>query len=132
MKIAKRISILIFTALSTLAAAEAKTVYLDNNNASTDENHYTDALSGLDAVNRLAASGAGKVTLRVAPGVYWLDDPDDPAIRKMPDNSIPYGFHIVCDTLEIIGSDGNPENTVFAVNRGQTRGAVGNKAPHFG
>ena len=125
MKIAKRISILIFTALSTLAAAEAKTVYLDNNNASTDENHYTDAISALDAVNRLAASGAGKVTLRVAPGVYWLDDPDDPAIRKMPDNSIPYGFHIVCDTLEIIGSDGNPENTVFAVNRGQTRGAVG-------
>jgi len=105
----------------------AGTIYLDSK-IRTDScaNRYSDATEALGAVNRMAAQGAGKVTLFVAPGVYWLDDPDDQRVRKMPDNSIPYAFNIVCDTLDIVGLDSIAANTVFAVDRGQTRGAVGN------
>lgn len=80
-----------------------------------------------DAVEALKAANAySSVILEVAPGVYWLDDPDDPTVRKMDDNSIPYAVTVTCDTLVIRATDTDPRNTVFAVNRGQTRGALGN------
>ena len=67
------------------------------------------------------------VVLLVAPGVYWLDDPDDSQIR-MNDNGkgTPYAKIITTPEIRIIGTDSNPENTIFAVNRGQTQGAIGN------
>lgn len=124
------IAILLLAPLAALACASVPNETIVRLDASatqnTDENLYTDAVKALEAVNRLAAAGISKVTLQIAPGVYWLDDPDDPKIRTMPDNSIPYAFRIACDTLECIASDPDPANTVFAVNRGQTRGAVGN------
>ena len=68
------------------------------------------------------------VTLYVAPGVYWLDDPDDPAVRVNPvDNrKTPFAAEIACDTLNIVGLAENPVDVVLAVNRGQTQGAIGN------
>lgn len=86
---------------------------------------FNDAREALEAINRAEADN---VTLLVAPSVYWLDNPDDPAVRRSPQNSgnVPYAFEITCDTLNIIGLDPDPENTVFAVNRGQTQGALGN------
>lgn len=87
---------------------------------------FTDALEAIKAVNS-APSGRG-VTLLVAPSVYWLDNPDDPEIRRNPANSgnIPYAAEIKADTLSIIGLSDNPADVVFAVNRGQTQGALGN------
>lgn len=86
---------------------------------------FTDALEALKAVSQNPSSG---VTLLVSPSVYWLDNPDDPAVRRNPKNSgsIPYAAEITCDTLRIIGLADNPEDVVFAVNRGQTQGALGN------
>lgn len=86
---------------------------------------FKDALKAIEAVNNAKESN---VTLLVAPGVYWLDDPDDPAIRRNPKNSgsIPYAAEIRCDNLSILGLAENPEDVVFAVNRGQTQGALGN------
>lgn len=86
---------------------------------------FNDALKAIDAINK---SEASKVTLLVAPSVYWLDDPDDPSVRRSPLSSgaIPYAAEINCDTLSIIGLSENPEDVVFAVNRGQTQGALGN------
>lgn len=86
---------------------------------------YTDPVEALKAVNQ---SNAANVTLLVSPSVYWLDNPDDPAIRRNPGNSgsVPYAFEINCDTLSIVGLADNPEDVVFAVNRGQTQGALGN------
>ncbi len=63
--------------------------------------------------------------LLVAPSVYWIDDPDDPEIRSDKQGT-PYAFKIKCNDLSIIGLSENPEDVVFAANRGQTQGAVGN------
>ncbi|MDE6394229.1 MAG: hypothetical protein K2K77_02705, partial [Duncaniella sp.] len=86
---------------------------------------YNDAVKALDAVSR---SGMSNVTLLVEPSVYWLDDPDDPTVRrsKVNSNSVPFAVEVNCDTLSIIGLAENPEDVVFAVNRGQTQGALGN------
>jgi len=65
--------------------------------------------------------------LLTAPGVYWVDDPDDPEIR-VPKNGeyFPAGMSITCDHLYFYGLNSNRDNVVFAVNRGQTQGASGN------
>ncbi len=107
------------------APPSAVTVRLDDK-APADSATFSSPLEAFDMINRLAANGVKHIRLLVAPGVYWLDDPDDPAIRKMDDNSIPYAVTITCDTLSITATDPDPANTIFAVNRGQTRGALGN------
>lgn len=86
---------------------------------------FHDAPAALAAINN---SGLSNMTLLVEPSVYWLDDPDDPAIRRNPDNSgnVPFAVELSCDTLSIIGLADNPADVVFAVNRGQTQGALGN------
>ena len=67
------------------------------------------------------------MTLYIAPNIYWIDNPDDPEIRKPQDNgSVPYGLIIKCEWLRFYGLTDNPENVVLAANRGQTIGAVGN------
>ena len=100
-------------ALTSLTAKAETVIYLHEGESAT---------AALEKVNQ--ASGA--VRLVVEPGVYWIDDPDDPTDRVMPDHSTPFGFTIRCDSLTIVGTDPNPVNTVFASNRGQTRGAIGN------
>lgn len=85
---------------------------------------FNDAISAIEAVNR----SPRKATLLVAPSVYWLDNPDDPTVKRNAQNSqsIPFAVEIKCDTLSIIGLAEKPEDVVFAVNRGQTQGAIGN------
>ncbi|MCM1522511.1 MAG: hypothetical protein NC039_07660 [Muribaculaceae bacterium] len=92
---------------------------------STSPYVFNDALKALEAIT---ASDAKSITLLVEPSVYWLDDPDDPAIRRNSSNSnsAPFAVEVACDTLSIIGLADNPEDVVFAVNRGQTQGALGN------
>ncbi|HEX2853366.1 MAG TPA: hypothetical protein VHO24_09015 [Opitutaceae bacterium] len=63
--------------------------------------------------------------LLTAPGVYWVDDPDDPAIRGNG-GSAPLGMTIACDHLYFYGLNSKWQNVVFAVNRGQTQGSAGN------
>lgn len=85
----------------------------------------TDAVSDpAEAFRKVNASG-GKATLLVAPSVYWLDDPDAPEVRT-DKGGTPFAVRLRCDSLAIIGLTENPEDVVFAVNRGQTQGAVGN------
>lgn len=67
------------------------------------------------------------LTIYISPGVYWIDDPDDPEIRRpFPGENIPYGMKLKVANLRLIGMTDNPENVVIASNRGQTLGAVGN------
>lgn len=86
------------------------------------EGIYNNAADAFAAIN-----GSTCATLRVRPGVYWLDDPDSPATAMpKPGSTVPFAIEVECDTLSIIGTDPNAEATVFAVNRGQTQGAIGN------
>lgn len=66
-------------------------------------------------------------TIHIPPGVYWLDDPDDPAIRKpAPGEHTPFGLKVRLSKTRLIGMGDSPENVVLACNRGQTQGADGN------
>ena len=93
--------------------------------ASMNEQHPEKLLfnNAVDAFRAIPLHGA--TTIEVAPGVYWLDDPDDPQVRTAP-SGIPFAVTVRTDTLRMIGLSGNPSNTIFAVNRGQTQGALGN------
>ncbi len=62
----------------------------------------------------------------IAPYVYWIDNPDDPEIRKGENGREPFGMIIKCPYLQLIGLNINPANVILASNRGQTQGAIGN------
>ena len=65
--------------------------------------------------------------IHIAPGVYWIDNPDDPAIRKPePGENIPYGMKVRLNRTRLVGDGDSPEDVVLACNRGQTQGADGN------
>jgi len=67
------------------------------------------------------------MTLYIAPWVYWIDDPDDPAVRKpKAGGRTPFGMEIDCEWLRFYGLNADPANVVLACNRGQTHGAEGN------
>ena len=66
------------------------------------------------------------MTVYLAPGVYWIDDPDDPAVRRPAEGGIPYGLVIPQSELRLVGLTARPENVVLACNRGQSQGAEGN------
>ncbi|MDE5814320.1 MAG: hypothetical protein K2H72_08545, partial [Muribaculaceae bacterium] len=97
------------------------TILLDREGLFACPAAYTDPVKAFGKVNEIGRNA----TLLVAPSVYWLDDPDDPEIRT-DKGGTPYAVRIECDTLSIIGLSDNNEDIVFAVNRGQTQGAVGN------
>lgn len=78
------------------------------------------------AANFSAGTEAEPMKVYLAPYVYWIDDPDDPAIRVGKDGREPFGLVVKCPYLHIIGLNTHPENTVLASSRGQTQGAVGN------
>ena len=90
-------------------------------------NEVREAFSAINALAN-AAAPTDTITLEIAPGVYWVDDPDDTAIRRVTSNSegTPYGFRLRCANLRLIGQCDNPEDVVLACNRGQTQGALGN------
>lgn len=62
----------------------------------------------------------------LAPWVYWIDDPDDPAVRVGKDGQGPYGLVIDCEWLKFFGLSDKAKNIVLACNRGQTIGSQGN------
>lgn len=67
------------------------------------------------------------LTINIAPSVYWIDDPDDPAVRNPKKGSnTPFGMELTLSHLRLIGLSDNPEDVVIACNRGQTQGANGN------
>ncbi|MFT2009359.1 hypothetical protein ACMA1I_11845 [Pontibacter sp. 13R65] len=67
------------------------------------------------------------MVLYLAPYVYWIDNPDDPAVRvSKTAGAPPYGLEIACEWLRFFGLSEKAENVVLASNRGQTIGAEGN------
>lgn len=74
--------------------------------------------------------GAGElpVTVYIAPGVYWLEDPQSDAVitREDPEDLYPYGCKVNCGNLRLVGLSENAEDVVIAANRGNDHGAKGN------
>ncbi len=102
-------------------AISANTIILDREGILGCPDAVADPAEAFARINGLADDA----TLLIAPSVYWLDDPDDPAIRT-DKRGTPYAVKIKCKSLSMIGLSDNPEDVVFAVNRGQTQGAIGN------
>ncbi|MBO4658952.1 MAG: hypothetical protein J5637_04965 [Prevotella sp.] len=71
-------------------------------------------------------TAADPMVVYVAPNVYWIDDPDDPAVAVGKDGREPFGMTVRCQNLHLIGLTHDPRNVVLASQRGQTQGAVGN------
>ena len=82
-----------------------------------------------DALRRAEAFADDSLwtTIHIAPGVYWIDDPDDPAVRKPePGDTQPYGMKVRLSRTRLVGTGSHPDDVVLACNRGQTQGADGN------
>lgn len=62
----------------------------------------------------------------IAPWVYWLNDPDTPAVVRRPDGSAPIGLEVSCQNLHLKGLTADARNVVLASQRGQTQGSYGN------
>ena len=63
------------------------------------------------------------MVLYIAPWVYWIDDPDDPAVREGAGVN---ALVINCPGLRFFGLSRDPYNVVMCCNRGQTLGSRGN------
>ncbi|MCR5680144.1 MAG: hypothetical protein K6G08_08050 [Prevotella sp.] len=82
-----------------------------------------------EALRYAEGLGADSVwtTIHIAPGVYWIDNPDDPAVRKpLPGENTPFGMKVRLSRTRLVGTGSSPEDVVLACNRGQTQGAEGN------
>ena len=65
-------------------------------------------------------------TLYIAPYVYWIDNPDTPAVAVGKNGREPLGMVVKAPKLRLVGLDKDARNTVLASQRGQTQGAIGN------
>lgn len=70
---------------------------------------------------------AEPVTLYIAPGVYWLHDPErDNTALSYNDKGMPCEKIVRFDWLKITGLSEDPGQVVFAARKGQAFGCVGN------
>ena len=53
-------------------------------------------------------SSASPMTVYIRPGVYWIDDPDDPTVKVGKDGQVPFGMTVRCAYLHLVGMGKNP------------------------
>ncbi len=88
---------------------------------------YNDFVEAYNSGGFVNGTADAPMNVYIAPYVYWIDDPDDEAIREgINGDPVPYGLWINCSYLSLNGLTDNPDNVVLAVNRGQSNGAKGN------
>ncbi|XOV94124.1 MAG: hypothetical protein ACFHWX_05340 [Bacteroidota bacterium] len=105
------------------------TIFLDYRLDEQQISNNPYAFNNIQDASKALTSGTEEspMVLLTAPGVYWVDDPDDPEIRVPgPGDFAPIGMKITCDHLYFYGLNAVADNVVFAVNRGQTQGSSGN------
>ncbi len=78
------------------------------------------------SLNFKEGSASNPMTVYIRPGVYWIDDPDDPTVKIGSNGREPFGLVVNCKYLRIVGTGKNAEDVVLASQRGQTQGAIGN------
>jgi len=94
--------------------------------AVTEKYHYV--FNSVNKAVKQLTNGAetSPMNLFIAPYVYWIDNPDDTAVRVGENGQPPFGLVIKCEWLKLYGLSNDPKNVVLACNRGQTIGAKGN------
>ena len=107
----------------------AKAFFIDGNLPDTIVQQYPFVFNSVQGAAASLTNGtaAEPMVLYMAPWVYWIDNPDDTAVRvPKPGSNTPYGMEISCEWLHFRGLNSNAQNVVLACNRGQTIGAKGN------
>lgn len=100
---------------------------LDDETCDKYQHVYNDFKEAYNAGAMKSGTSEKPMNVWLAPYVYWIDDPDDPAIREgVNGDPVPYGLWMNCAYLSLNGLTDKPENVVLAVNRGQSHGAKGN------
>lgn len=88
---------------------------------------YRDIHAAFSAPELENADFGHPVTLYIAPGVYWIDDPEASDMMQKKDGyPLPFGMYVNCKALNIVGLSDDPQDTVIAGNRGQSHGCNGN------
>ena len=107
--------------------SDKRTVYVSPKD-STDAEHGV--FSSFNEAMKYVSSLQGDTVwtnVYIEPSVYWLDNPDDKAVRvPKKGKSTPYALELELMRTRMIGLGEKPEDVVLAVNRGQTQGAEGN------
>lgn len=105
-----------------------KTFFVDGRLTDVQTEKYPFVFNSINKALEKVTDGSESepMTLYIAPYVYWIDDPDDPEVRKPVEGAIPYGLKVKCNWLRFYGLTDDPRNVILASQRGQTQGAEGN------
>jgi len=105
-----------------------KAFYIDGQLSDKEVAKYSYVYNSVnEAANHLTVgTEESPMVLYIAPYVYWIDNPDDPAIRLPKTGGTPFGLEIKCEWLKFYGLSDDAKDVVLACNRGQTMGAKGN------
>lgn len=106
-----------------------KSFYIDGQLTADQASKYQYVFNSVNDAAKHVTNGTedSPMILYMAPYVYWIDNPDDTAIRiPAPGATIPFGLEIKCEWLKFYGLSDDARNVVMASNRGQTIGAKGN------
>lgn len=106
-----------------------KAFFIDGRLSVSEAAKYKYVYNSVNEASKHLTQGAEEspMVLYIVPWVYWIDDPDDPAIRLPKETGgAPVGLEINCEWLRFQGLSENPQDVVLACNRGQTMGAKGN------
>lgn len=105
-----------------------KSLFIDGQLSDNEANKYLYVFNSFQSAAKKFIDGTEKEPMNVyiAPWVYWIDDPDDPAIRVGEKGKQPTAMTVKCEYLHLTGLNPDAHNVVLAVQRGQTQGAIGN------
>ena len=118
----------LFLLMVPLLALHAQTPKLDRHHLLLDAqlDGKTKSPYAFSDFNEAVGHLGDSCTLYIAPGVYWVDDPDYPETVTGNNGREPFGCVIHARYLHFVGLDADAKNVVLASQRGQMQGAVGN------
>ena len=137
----KKLQILLFTLILNISASAISTFNFNGQKIKTGPRHllvieqklgndkytFTDINTALRFVDEQKRNDTLWTYIYITPSVYWVDNPDDNAIRyPAPGTSTPYALTVNASHIKLVGMGKTAEETVLACNRGQTQGADGN------
>ncbi len=122
----RRIFLLLFFIPLWTFAQELDSLHIMVDAESSGHHQYVYKTFQEAVANLKDGTSARPMTVYICPGVYWVDDPDDPSVRVGVNGREPFGMIISCKHLNLIGLGDSAEDVVLASQRGQTQGAVGN------
>lgn len=142
MGLAKNICTIIALTMTQMVTANAQTKFnyqgqqlttgshrmlVDNRTTKAKHHTYRTVEEALRAAEQKAETDTLWTEIYISPSVYWMDNPDDQAIRRpRKGETTPFAMEVKVNRIRLIGMSTQAEDVVLACNRGQTQGADGN------